>query len=840
MSDVTLWIDGTQVTAEEGTTLLRATLDAGVYIPHLCSHPDLPAFDAAGPTDAICRGGEKVMARDGAAYEGCGFCAVQVEGEEGFTLACHTPVAEKMRVSTESPELAVERKKKLAAILSHHPHACLTCAQQEGCSLTQCSSNVPEDLRCCEQFNRCELRKVSDFIGIPQDVPRYAFKNLPKIMDEPLFDRDHNLCIGCTRCVRACANTHGESVIGYVHDRDGFVVGPLAETLRESGCRFCGMCVEVCPTGALTDRDVQWARREEKLLPCRHTCPIELDVPEYSRFIANEDFESAAKVIRAKTPLAAVLGMVCFHPCEDVCRRGKVSEPLAICALKRFAMEQAGDGDATPAIDHTGKKAAIIGSGPAGLTAAHFLASKGHGVTLFEAMDQPGGMLRYGIPSYRLPVDVLDKQIDAILSNELVELKTGSRVGDSVGFEALRNDGFDAVLVTVGLQQGKDLPADGCESIRVRQGTEFLRSAAMGEFSGAFFNGKRVVVIGGGNVAIDAARTSIRLGAEQVDQVCLESCDEMPAHEYEVEQAEQEGVRFHHSLGVRKIAAKEGSCIDLEMMACCSVFDEAGKFNPSFNEDVTSALDADEIIAAIGQEADLSFFEGDKPSVDNAGSIQVDRETMETSVKGVFAAGDVANGPASVVEAIATGRKAAQAIDRLFGGDGDLEIETPAGAERFYLGRAAGFGDLPRTPMPCLAPDERKRDFTAVEMGFDTESAMAEAKRCLGCDLRLRLSEFVPPPVNWMEFNASNVDTVPEADGVFQLLDESKVVLSITGTSNLRQELNEKLQDGSNARFFLFELDPMYSKRESELIQQYIQEHGEMPGGDDEDMDDLF
>ena len=835
MGSVTLQIDGTKVRAGADATLLQAALTAGIYIPHLCHHPDLSAFDTAKPVRTVYRGGVPIHAQNDGAYEGCGLCAVSVAEKDGFLLSCNESVADGMIVTTDSPPLLAHRRQKLAKVLGQHPHACLTCAQAQGCSLTQCSSHVPEHLRCCPSFNRCELRKVSEHVGIAQDVPRYVPCNLPRIADEPLFQKDYNLCIGCTRCVRACTKQHGDPAIGYALGSDGPMLGALGALPSESGCRFCGACVEVCPTGALTDKDMQRASRKQDLLPCKNTCPIELDVPSYLRHIAQGNFADAARVIRAKTPLAATLGRVCFHPCEDRCRRGKVSEPVAVCALKRFAVE-AGDPDQTmPDVPPTGKRVAIVGSGPAGLTSAYQLARKGHNVTLFEAKPKPGGMLRYGIPKYRLPEQVLDQEIERILADDRIELRTGS----PVRFGSLSDEGFDSVLLAVGTQKGKRLPVDNDNLPSVLQGIDFLEAVARDNIDKVPIAGKRIVVIGGGNVAIDAARTSVRLGAAQVDLVCLESCDKMPAHDLEVTQAQEEGVRFHHSWGVANITTLDGQSVDLELMECCAVFAEDGRFDPRFNEAVTDSLVADRIIAAIGQEPDLEFLDQKAPGRTGGGLLQVDPQTQATTMDGWFAAGDVAGGLMSVVSAIAAGNKAARAIDQFLGGEGDLGDNDYLRATPKQEGCVEGFADRHRAPMPCLDPETRRSGFDAVETGLNETDAIAEAGRCLGCDLRLEYHEFLAPPEKWMEFCASSIDTVPLVEGVFQLLDENKAVTGIVGCANLRKELNERLEEGSNARFFLFEIDPMFTKRESELMQQYIQEHGQMPGGDD-DLDDLF
>jgi len=839
-------IDEVAIDAEAGASILEAALAAGVYIPHLCSHPDLPPYDAIPPVRAVYRGSRRIEAVDGPGgenpYDGCGLCVVEVEGEDNPVRACRTPVKEGMRIRTRSAALVVLRRTHLAAILETHPHACLTCAQREGCSLTQCSSNVPVEERCCWKFNRCELRKVAGSVGIPPHLPRYRYRDLPRLNDTPLFSRDDNLCIGCMRCVRACHHTYGEAAIGYIRSDDGIVVGALGPSPPESGCRLCGICVEVCPTGALMDTDIQWASRRSDLVPCVHHCPLGLDVPEYVRRIAGGDFAGAAEVIRAGTPLAAVLGRVCFHPCEDVCRRDRITDPVTICALKRFAVEQ-GDEEhheermqAVP----SGKRVAVIGSGPAGLAAADSLAGRGHAVTLFEEMEEPGGMLRFGIPGYRLPRDLLSREIDRIVSNELIEVRTNTRVGKAIGLDRLLEDGYDAVLIATGNPLGKALRVEGIDSAGVRQGIDFLREVARGDLSGRPFDGKRVVVIGGGDVAVDAARTAARLGARSVDLVCLERRDEMPAHGTEIASAEAEGIRIHPSLGPARILSDGDQVKGIEVKPCTAVFDDQGRFNPTFDESTRKTFEADEAIVAIGQVPDFSFLGESYGDLKGGQRLVVAGDTMETKARGIFAAGDIVSGPSFVAQAIASGKRAASAIDRFLGGGGIAAAEAIRRSGAVLSGRIEGFAVWQRVPVPCLDPIDRLDGFREVEGRYDPESAMKEARRCLECDLRFRFRGTVLPPEEYLAFHETVIDTMPEVEGVFRLLDGEKEIICIVGTPNLRRALREKLRTDTRARYFHFEPDPMYTKRESELIQQYLQEHGRMPGGGEDALDDLF
>ncbi|MFQ6037113.1 MAG: FAD-dependent oxidoreductase, partial [Candidatus Aminicenantales bacterium] len=412
---VDIQIDGKAVRARAGESLLSAALKADIYIPHLCDHPALPPFDKVSPSDVCYRGGEAF--RSGSNQEegeGCGLCWVELKPGRKLVLSCTTPVEEGMDILTDTPELAARRRDHLARILRTHPHACLTCAQREGCSLTQCSTNVPEEERCCPQFDVCELRRVAEYVGIREDLPRYVPRNLSVEEDQPLFLRDYNLCVGCLRCVRACTEVVGAEALAYVIREREVVVGTRAPSIEESGCRYCGVCIEVCPTGALRDKDGKPAERKDALVPCVAECPLRMDVPSYVRLIREDRPAEAAAVIREKTPLAMTLGHICARPCETVCRRKEINDPVAICSLKRYALEASGLPPDVPKPASTGKKVAVVGGGPAGLVAAYFLALKGHAVTVFEGQDEPGGMLRWAVPEYRLPLHILRKEMEAI------------------------------------------------------------------------------------------------------------------------------------------------------------------------------------------------------------------------------------------------------------------------------------------------------------------------------------------------------------------------------------------------------------------------------------------
>ncbi len=839
MDTVRLIIDGQSVEVAAGTTILEAARRADIYIPVLCHHPDLPPAETGRGARVIYQGRHKIEnTRPEAPAKACGICVVQVDGLDELVSSCSTLAEHGMVVVTGNERIYARRRENLVPIMTRHPHACLTCAQQEGCSLTQCSSNVPENERCCSQFGHCELQNVANHIGIPGTTPQWMPADRAVISDSPLFARDDNLCIGCTRCVRACRDLRGVEAIGFVYDENDLIrVGSLAPSLEQSACRFCTACVEVCPTGALMDKYVDIGTRQQDLLPCRAACPADIDIPGYLRMIARGKADAAHAIIREKVPFPGVLGRVCIHPCEQVCRRIEVNDPIAICALKRFVADadsrlwQAGYRVAAD----TGKKVAVIGAGPAGLTAAFYLRKLGHAVCVFDANSKPGGMMRYGIPAYRLPRPVLDQEINAIFALG-IDFKPHQILGRDFTLEGLKNDGFDAVFLGVGAQKSLRVSLAGCDTPDVMGAVEFLRRVAEGE------NVKlkrRVMVIGGGNMAVDAARTALRCGAVDVKMACLERLEEMPASYWEVEQARQEGVEILPCRGPDKILQQEGRVAGMELVECSAAFDDHGNFCPQFG-DKKECIGVEQVIMAVGQAVDFSFRDQNSPIKVEGGRVAVDAQTLETGMAGVYAGGDVTRSPGSVIHAIAAGRRAAESIDRALGGDGDIdETLFERAAPDAWLGPEEGFAALTRQKVPELEAATRVKNFREVAMGYRPQQAVREAGRCLQCDLRLAMGGNPPPPVHWLSFDDAHVRRVPATEGVFQLADAEHHVLAIKGTANLRQELLSLLEEDPGAAFFNFEQDRMYSRRESELIQKHLQVHGKMPGAVD-DLDDLY
>jgi len=798
-------IDGKDIECQQDETVLDAALNAGFYIPSLCYHPDLPSFGA------------------------CGLCAVEIEGYEEPVLACDTIVKQGMKVTTSSPDLKKVRQEKLARILTDHPHACLVCAEKDGCAREPCSLNVPVSERCCVKLGDCELERAADYIGIPEDTPRYKPRDLPKYEDNPFIVRDYNLCIGCGRCVRACESIRGVKALGELPDPPELIdPSVFPEKLVDSGCQFCGLCVEVCPTGALMSR----IEKIKDQTPCQEYCPAHIDIPRFLRQIAEGSFSEALTTLYQAVTFPGTLGYVCYYPCESECRRSELDDAVSIRVLKRLAFEQTGDIKIGKVENSTGKTVAVVGSGPAGLSCAFYLAQWGHSVTVFEAKSKPGGILRYGIPTFRLPRSVFEREME-VIKKIGVDIKVNIPVSS---VDKLFKQGFDAVFVGIGAQKNPKMGIDGEDDPRVLDALQFL-SRVYGDVTSdsdilkdEIKIGQRVAVIGGGNTAIDAARTALRIGAK-VTLFYRRTTAEMPAFPEEVEEAKEEGIEFRFlSAPVKIYPDKNGLKVEFVKMKLGSK-DKSGRPTPIPVENSNFSLEFDNVITAIGQE--VVPIDGVKTN--SKGWPEYDDATLSLR-DGVYVGGDVV-GPSSVVESVAMGRRAAVQIHLYLGGaeeDTFILMQKP-------VARVCSQDDFlkKRIMIPTIEVSERLSGFAEIELSLDKGEGIGEAGRCLQCDLCLYLSKVPEPPVDMLPFVAENVALVPESAGVYTLYDGDKSIVEIKGTANLRQMLKGKLGSSDNIKFFKFEEDPMYSKRESELLQQYIQQHGEMPSGGDE-LDELF
>lgn len=507
-------------------------------------------------------------------------------------------------------------------------------------------------------------------------------------------------------------------------------------------------------------------------IPCLAACPVHTNAGMYVAAIADGDDELAYLTARLPNPFASVCGRVCAAPCEDACRRGQIDEPIAIRALKRFVTEQfgteSGNGRmwetvAAPPVEERSHSIGIVGGGPAGMACAHDLRILGYRVTVYEATERLGGAMWLGIPEYRLDRGVLAADIQAILDLG-VEVEYETRLGHDVTLGELR-ERHDALFLGIGATLGRGLDIEGGDADGVFKAIEFLINMNRG-FEVAV--GERVIVVGGGDVAMDAARTALRAseyapsgasiseryeeaeeraamteaidvaraasraGARQITVISLESRDEMPAHDFEIEEAEEEGIRFVHRRGPARILTEQGRVTGLETIGVTSVFDGQGRFAPTFDQADRLAYDSDTVILAIGQAIDLDALGEEGPLISPRHTIQVDPDTGATTVEGIWSGGDAAKGPRTLIDAIADGRRSAADIHRFLGGD----TAPPRPGRMVQLQQFHRFDDLydrwQRVEVPKLETG-RRIGLAEVETGFTPEQARCEAARCLRC-----------------------------------------------------------------------------------------------------------
>jgi len=577
-------------------------------------------------------------------------------------------------------------------------------------------------------------------------------------LDKTFPTNDCAMCIlspklvecGRHRNIQMLTNSEVESIKGEVGNFE-VRVKKHPRFVDLSKCTGCGDCTEVCPVEIPNEYEENLTNRKAIYRPftqatpgafgidkrgtpsCRATCPLHVNAQGYVALISKGKFKEALQLIREENPLPGICGRVCTHPCEEECQRQRVDEPVAIDLLKRFAADWEKEVVFDLKIEKEKKsKIAIIGSGPAGLTAAYDLRKMGYKVTIFEALPVAGGMLAVGIPDYRLPKDILRKEI-SILEKLGIEIRLNTPIGENLTLEDLKNDGCGAIFIAVGAHVSMKLGVPGEDLRGVYYGVEFLRGVNLAKKVEV---GEKVAVVGGGNVAVDAARAAHRLGANEVTIVYRRSREEMPANEEEIKEAENEGIKILYLAAPTKILGKEGKLTQMECVRMkLGQPDASGRRRPIPIEDSEFTIDADMIIPAIGQSSDLSFLGShNKLKLIQRKRFEVDPVTLETNIRGIFAGGDAVTGPDTVIEAMAAGRKAAISIDCYLNGEDMRAGREGEGTQRSEIEvDIEGVELQKRAKAAALSLDERKGNFKEVVLGFNEEEAIAEAKRCLAC-----------------------------------------------------------------------------------------------------------
>jgi len=673
MGTVKLQIDSYIIEAEEGKSVLAAALEAGIYIPHLCYHPNLTPLG------------------------NCKLCCVEIEGEQGVVQACEMTAAQGMVVRTQTEIVKKRRMTALELMLASHPKDCTS----------------------CDKYLNCELQALLQYMGVAHSRLREIEKENTRIArSDNLIKREMQRCIQCGRCVRACKEYRGVGALS-INKKNGetYVYTPDDKPLTETGCRFCGACVEVCPTGAIQDIKGTFAEdapRQQALVPCKNECPAHTDIPLYVRLVNEGRYSDAVSVIREKLTFPHSLGLVCTHACESGCKRKHLNEPIAIKDLKRFAVENDQQENWRKGVARSaenGKRVGIIGGGPTGMTAAYYLAKKGYRTEVYERMPKPGGMLSYGIPKYRLPQDWVDKEI-AILQEEGISVHINSKI-QSV--DQLKDKNYNAILIAVGTCRGKRPPNFNKPWSNAADAVDFCRMSCAGELPEL---GRTVTVYGGGSVGFDCARIAKKQGADVVRVICMEARDRMLADPEEVAEALAEGIEILSGSSITGIEDADGSITALSMVSLNGFrFTEKG-LELDIVEGSERKLTTDTMVFATSQQTELDESFGIELV---KGSFAKVDEGQQTSLPGVFAAGDAAYGTKSVVQAIASGREAAANIDKYLGGDGDID-EQLFKRETLHpdIGTIEGFAQLERRDCPGSVCD-----------------AEGESSRCLQCDLRL-------------------------------------------------------------------------------------------------------
>lgn len=583
-------------------------------------------------------------------------------------------------------------------------------------------------------------------------------------------------------------------------------------------CVACGQCVENCPVNALklgqklcsskpvtsdittkvTPRDTKWTEdkwnpdyrinRENVVdtgtAPCKTNCPAHIGVQGYIKLASQGKYKEALELIKHENPLPAVCGRICNRRCEDACTRGDVDQPIAIDEIKKFIAQQELDVNnrfiPKKRHNYSDKKVAIIGAGPAGLSCAYYLALDGYSVTVFEKEQKLGGMLTMGIPSFRLEKDVVQAEID-IIKEMGVEFKTGVEVGKDVTLAELRQQGYKAFYMAIGAQGGRKAGIEGEDAEGVMSGIEFLR--AVNQDENRQVTGK-VVVVGGGNVAIDVSRTAVRAGAASVTQFCLENRQQMPAAEEEVLEAEEEHIAINNSWGPKRILTENGKVVGIEFKKCTAVFDENGRFHPQYDETDIMTVEADVVLLSIGQSIQWGgLLEGSQVTVRPNGTVEADGFTYQTAQKDIFAGGDAYTGPRFAIDAIAAGKQAAISIHRFVQPGQSLIYGRDRRDYKELDKEAAVIEDFDNTPRqrPADIACEKKAEeiFRDLRGTFTEEQMRKETERCLGCGATV-VDEYMcvgcGQCTTKCKFDAIHLERVYDGEGV-KFLDMKPVVV---------------------------------------------------------------
>lgn len=539
-------------------------------------------------------------------------------------------------------------------------------------------------------------------------------------------------------------------------------------SVNKDKCVACGECVAVCPVNALklgpklceinppeekeyeTPRDTEWGPdkwnpdyrinrenvTERGTSPCKTECPAHIAVQGYIKLASQGRYREALELIKKENPFPAVCGRICPRKCESACTRGEIDDPIAIDEIKKFIAEQDLNAEHRfiPKIKNNyNKKIAVVGSGAAGLSCAYYLAVEGYKVTVFEKERVLGGMLTLGIPSFRLEKNVVEAEIN-ILKELGVEFKTGIEVGKDLRLQDLREEGYEAFYIAIGAQAGRKLGIEGEEAEGVISGIDFLRKVNLGE---KLELNEDVVVIGGGNVAIDVARTAVRAGGKKISIYCLEKPEEMPALEEEIEESLSEGIMINNSWGPKRIITEDGKVKGIEFKKCLSVFDENNKFNPKYDEEETITVKADTIILSVGQAIDWGgLLEGSKIELNPNNTVKADSFTYQTEEKDVFVGGDVFTGPKFAIDAIAAGKEGAISIHRFVHPGQSLVIGRDRRKYKAFDKENIlfeGYDNIPRQRTNHVDGKKARESFKDLRITFTEEQLKKETERCLSC-----------------------------------------------------------------------------------------------------------